>query len=78
MKIIKSGTAAAPVYTESATTLTDALVGGLVAPLKAFDSKNVEFVDVGTAGRQVLVGMGIGFFLGDRFGESVPLIGQGR
>lgn len=77
-KIVKTGTAAAPVYTESPATLTDMFVGGLMAPLNAFNTKNEEFVDIGTAGRQTLIGMGVGFFLGDRFGDSVPLIGQGR
>lgn len=77
-KIVKSGTADQPVYTESATTLFDAVLTGLMAPFKALSGGDKEFVSV----KDVAIGTAAvaagSIFIGDRFGAKIPVLGGGR
>lgn len=78
-KIVKSGTAEAPVYTETATTLTDKVMLGLTAPLALIgDEGKSEFYSKDDIAVASVVDVGVGFVLGDKFGDKVPVLGQRR
>lgn len=77
-KIVKSGTAQQPVYTESETTLMDSVLSCLMAPFKALSGADKEFISVGdvAVGAAALAAGSI--FIGDRFGAKIPVLGGGR
>jgi hypothetical protein len=64
--------------TEVATTLTDDFVAAVMAPLKVLESEPTEFYAPRVAG-MAAVGYGIaGIFVGDKWGDSIPLLGGRR
>jgi len=78
-KIIKAtDTAGVVTYTEKTTTLVDDIVDGLTAPLSAVSSDDKTFVSMSILGKTAVMHLAAGIFVGDRYGESVPVLGQGR
>jgi len=64
--------------TEVATTLVDDVIAAAVSPLKAFESEPTEFVAPRVAGIAALGFAAAGVFVGDKHGESIPLLGGRR
>jgi hypothetical protein len=63
---------------EVTTTLTDDLVAAVMSPLKVLESEPTEFVSPRVAGMAAL-GYGVaGIFVGDKFGDSIPVLGGRR
>lgn len=71
-KIVKTGTAEAPVYTESTQTLSDTLIGVLTAPFDAFSAaKSSEFIDKKSAAIQIVGSMAVSAYAGYAWGPKV-------
>jgi hypothetical protein len=63
---------------EVTTTLIDDLVAAVMSPLKVLESEPTEFVSPHVAGMAAL-GYGVaGIFVGDKFGDSIPVLGGRR
>jgi hypothetical protein len=63
---------------EVTTTLIDDLVAAVMSPLKVLESEPTEFVSPRVAGMAAL-GYGVaGIFVGDKFGDSIPVLGGRR
>lgn len=65
-------------YTEVETTLVDDMVAAVVSPFKVLETEPTEFHSPRVAAYAAL-GYGIGgVMVGDRWGDSIPLLGGNR
>lgn len=78
-KITRGGTVEAPTYTVSEVSLTDYITAPLTGFFSALSSEESDiFYDTKTVG---VIGVGMlaaGIFAGDRYGDSIPVLGRGR
>lgn len=77
-KITVGGTTAAPTYTKTETSFTDKVILGVTAPLAIMSSDETEFYSKDDVAVASVVGVAAGVFLGDKFGDSIPVLGQRR
>lgn len=78
-KIIQTGTGAAATFARSEQTILEATIDVALSPLSAFGAKSdSEFIDKKTVGMGMLGAIGVGIFVGDKYGASIPLIGGRR
>jgi len=78
IKITKTTVDGVVVYTEATTTLLDDLITGATGAFGIFSPDETIFHSASVVAKTSLVNMAAGFFVGDRFGDSVPFLGQGR
>lgn len=65
-------------YVETNMTLVDQVTGVVSSVFKVFSDDDAVFYPERTVGLGFLGGMAAGVFVGDRFGESIPVLGQRR
>lgn len=66
------------VYSETAQTLVDTLTASFVAPFAVLAADSNEYYSKQMVGQSMLIAGMAGVVIGDRYGESIPLLGRHR
>lgn len=77
-KVVIGGTSANPTVTRTETTIADRLTKAVTAPLGILSDDETTFYGEVDMAYASLTAVAAGVFIGDRWGDKIPVLGQRR